>query len=163
MLVLTRKLDEKIQIGDDITITLVRIQGNTVRIGIDAPREIRVVRAELESYDKSHDEAAARDDLPLRAREEAFAHPTLVTGRSAKHRVNSPASPADQAAGSCGVDRAEEVSGNAVPAQGGGRVACDTGSQVYLARVPVAGEKIHQKVAPLAAFLQSDVNVGIAQ
>lgn len=47
MLVLTRKLQEKIQIGDNITISILRVKGNTVRIGIDAPREIRVIRAEL--------------------------------------------------------------------------------------------------------------------
>ena len=47
MLVLTRKLQEKIQIGDNITISILRVKGNAVRIGIDAPREIRVIRAEL--------------------------------------------------------------------------------------------------------------------
>ncbi len=48
MLVLTRKLDESIQIGDDIKITILRVKGNTVRIGIEAPREVRVVRDELD-------------------------------------------------------------------------------------------------------------------
>jgi len=48
MLVLTRKLDEAIQIGDDIKITILRVKGNTVRIGIEAPREVRVVRDELD-------------------------------------------------------------------------------------------------------------------
>ena len=47
MLVLTRKLNEQIQIGNDITITVVRVKGNTVRVGIDAPRDVRVIRAEL--------------------------------------------------------------------------------------------------------------------
>ena len=47
MLVLTRKRDEQIQIGEDVTITIVRLHGNTVRIGIEAPREVRVRRAEL--------------------------------------------------------------------------------------------------------------------
>ncbi len=47
MLVLTRKLDESIQISDNIKITILRIKGNTVRIGIEAPREVRVVRTEL--------------------------------------------------------------------------------------------------------------------
>ena len=47
MLVLTRKLMEKLYIGDDICVTVVRLEGGQVRLGIDAPREIAVVRAEL--------------------------------------------------------------------------------------------------------------------
>ncbi len=47
MLVLTRKMNEQILIGDDIKITLVRVRGNTVRIGIEAPRDVRVLRGEL--------------------------------------------------------------------------------------------------------------------
>lgn len=56
MLVLTRKTQERIQIGDNVTITVVRIKGNTVRVGIEAPQEVRVVRGELaekESVDTS--------------------------------------------------------------------------------------------------------------
>jgi carbon storage regulator len=47
MLVLTRKLLEKLYIGDDICVTVVRLEGGQVRLGIDAPREVSVVRAEL--------------------------------------------------------------------------------------------------------------------
>ena len=47
MLVLTRKLMEKLYIGDDICVTVVRLEGGQVRLGIDAPREVAVVRAEL--------------------------------------------------------------------------------------------------------------------
>jgi carbon storage regulator len=47
MLVLTRKLLEKLYIGDDICVTVVRLEGGQVRLGIDAPREVAVVRAEL--------------------------------------------------------------------------------------------------------------------
>jgi carbon storage regulator CsrA len=47
MLVLTRKLQQQIKIGDDITVTVLRVKGNTVRIGVQAPREVRVVRGEL--------------------------------------------------------------------------------------------------------------------
>ena len=47
MLVLTRKIEEQFRIGDDITISILRVKGNTVRVGIDAPRAIRVVRGEL--------------------------------------------------------------------------------------------------------------------
>ncbi len=48
MLVLARKLDQSIQIGDDITLTIVAVKGNTVRIGISAPDHIRVTRSELQ-------------------------------------------------------------------------------------------------------------------
>lgn len=47
MLVLTRRGQERIQIGDQITVTVVKIKGNTVRLGIEAPRHISVVRGEL--------------------------------------------------------------------------------------------------------------------
>jgi len=47
MLVLTRKLMEKLYIGDDVCVTVVRLEGGQVRLGIDAPREVAVVRAEL--------------------------------------------------------------------------------------------------------------------
>ncbi len=49
MLVLTRKLMEKLYIGDDICVTVVRLEGGQVRLGIEAPREVAVVRAELVS------------------------------------------------------------------------------------------------------------------
>ena len=47
MLVLTRKLMEKLYIGTDVCVTVVRLEGGQVRLGIEAPREISVVRAEL--------------------------------------------------------------------------------------------------------------------
>jgi carbon storage regulator len=47
VLVLTRKLMEKVFIGDHICLTVVRIEGGQVRLGIEAPREVSVVRAEL--------------------------------------------------------------------------------------------------------------------
>jgi len=47
MLVLTRKQQQQIKIGDEITITILRVKGNTIRVGIEAPRTVRVVRGEL--------------------------------------------------------------------------------------------------------------------
>ncbi|MEM9658156.1 MAG: carbon storage regulator [Planctomycetota bacterium] len=47
MLVLTRKQNEKICIGDDVTITVVRTKGKSVRLGIEAPQEMRVLRGEI--------------------------------------------------------------------------------------------------------------------
>jgi carbon storage regulator len=47
MLVLTRKLMEKLFIGDEICVTVVRLEDGQVRLGIEAPREVSIVRAEL--------------------------------------------------------------------------------------------------------------------
>ncbi len=47
MLVLTRKQNEKIRIGDSIVITVVRMKGNAVRLGIEAPRDVNILRGEL--------------------------------------------------------------------------------------------------------------------
>jgi len=47
MLVLSRKLGEKIHIGDNIVVTIVDIDRGKVRIGIEAPREVPVFRSEL--------------------------------------------------------------------------------------------------------------------
>lgn len=47
MLALTRKPGQQIMIGDDILINIVDVQGDSVRIAIDAPREIKIYRGEL--------------------------------------------------------------------------------------------------------------------
>jgi carbon storage regulator len=50
MLVLSRKPGERIHIGSSVSITVVSVQGNKVRIGIAAPKEIPVMRAELNDF-----------------------------------------------------------------------------------------------------------------
>lgn len=63
MLVLSRKEGEKLVIGDNVVITVNRIAGNRVAIGIEAPREVSIVRGELKpqvgSTDRSAPSAAA--------------------------------------------------------------------------------------------------------
>jgi len=54
MLVLTRKSNESLKLGDDITITVVEIKGGSVRLGIEAPGSMRIFRKEL--YDKIREE-----------------------------------------------------------------------------------------------------------
>ncbi|MCO6458208.1 MAG: carbon storage regulator [Pirellulaceae bacterium] len=50
MLVLSRKLGERICIGNDVTISVVKISGNRVRIGIEAPDHVEVLRGELHAW-----------------------------------------------------------------------------------------------------------------
>jgi carbon storage regulator len=47
MLVITRKLEEKITIGHDITVSILGIKGNQVKIGIEAPRQTPIYRTEV--------------------------------------------------------------------------------------------------------------------
>ena len=47
MLILTRRISEKIIIGENVTVTILSVKGNHVRIGIDAPRDIKVNREEV--------------------------------------------------------------------------------------------------------------------
>ena len=61
MLVLTRKQKEVIKIGDNITVTIMRVHGQTVRVGIEAPRDVRVMRGELLARDAALDSTSAED------------------------------------------------------------------------------------------------------
>lgn len=64
MLVLSRKLNEKIMVGDDIEITIVDIRGDKVRVGIDAPQDVAIHRKEV--YDAiSNENRRAEKIRPL--------------------------------------------------------------------------------------------------
>ena len=63
MLVLTRKSEESIKLGDDITIKIVEIKGNSIRMGIEAPDHLRIYRKEL--YDKMRSENILSSSLPV--------------------------------------------------------------------------------------------------
>jgi carbon storage regulator len=47
MLILTRRIGEKLIIGDDVTVTILAVKGNQIRVGIDAPLEVKVHREEI--------------------------------------------------------------------------------------------------------------------
>jgi carbon storage regulator len=59
MLVLSRKVGEKILIGDNISVTVVRVAQGIVRIGVDAPKNMAVVREEIK--DQATDHARAKN------------------------------------------------------------------------------------------------------
>jgi carbon storage regulator len=61
MLVLSRKPGEQIRIGDNITIAVVEVRGNRVKIGIEAPRAVGVVRSELEDHAHADGRAATNE------------------------------------------------------------------------------------------------------
>lgn len=92
MLVLSRKPKQQIQIGDDITITVLRVKGQAVRVGVEAPDDIRVLRAELPRtiVPPTRPRAVRRDHAP-RCR--------VVAGSGAETTAASRYVPA----GSCGL------------------------------------------------------------
>jgi carbon storage regulator len=61
MLILTRRVGENLIIGDDVTISVLGIKGNQVRIGIDAPKNVQVHREEID--DRIQAEKSAGDQL----------------------------------------------------------------------------------------------------
>ena len=75
MLVLSRRIGESVVVGDDVTITVLEVRGDVVRIGIDAPRSVRVHRAELlaELVD-SNTSAASPSETAVASLSEALRH-----------------------------------------------------------------------------------------
>jgi len=59
MLILSRKINEKIMIGDDISISIIEIRGDQVRIGVDAPKTVKVFRREVFDAIMAENKAAA--------------------------------------------------------------------------------------------------------
>jgi carbon storage regulator CsrA len=82
MLVLTRKYQEKIRIGDNITITVLRTKGKAVRLGIDAPADVPVIRGELAFEPRAAETATRR----LAEASSALAAPS----RAAERRSETP-------------------------------------------------------------------------
>lgn len=69
MLVLTRKIGESIQIGDDIRLTILSAQGQSVRVGIKAPQNVTVHREEVYAKIVEENRRAAESVDPMRVQE----------------------------------------------------------------------------------------------
>jgi carbon storage regulator len=77
MLILSRKVNEKIMIGEDISVSVIEIRGDQVRIGVDAPKAVKVFRLEVFEAIKTENKAAAESspvfpELNLGTRREPF-------------------------------------------------------------------------------------------
>jgi carbon storage regulator len=66
MLILSRKLDEKIVIGNDIEVSILEIRGDQVKLGVNAPRAVKVFRSEVFDAIQAENRAAAASavDIP---------------------------------------------------------------------------------------------------
>jgi carbon storage regulator len=67
MLILSRKTNEKIMIGEDISVSIIEIRGDQVRIGVDAPKTVKVFRQEVFDAIKAENKAAAQSATTLPA------------------------------------------------------------------------------------------------
>ncbi|WP_312420712.1 carbon storage regulator CsrA [Anaerospora hongkongensis] len=64
MLALTRRVGERIVIGDNVVITIVDIKGDSIRLAIDAPREIKIYRGEIFDAIAAENKEAAVQQVP---------------------------------------------------------------------------------------------------
>jgi carbon storage regulator len=59
MLILTRRVGETLMVGDDVTVTVLGVKGNQVRIGVNAPKDVAVHREEI--YERIKDEQSHKE------------------------------------------------------------------------------------------------------
>jgi len=82
MLVLSRKINERIMISDDIEITIVSVNGDNVRIGIQAPKDVKILRSEVfEEIQEQNREASLlenQEDREVREKLEEMLHTKIL-------------------------------------------------------------------------------------
>jgi len=71
MLILSRKVGESVTIGNDIVVQVVSLSGNQIRLGITAPREVRILREEIFEAIRAENRAAANPSDSARRLEDA--------------------------------------------------------------------------------------------
>ena len=71
MLILTRRVGETLMIGDEVTVTVLGVKGNQVRIGVNAPKDIAVHREEIYERIKREQDSAAHGSVPPPASHDA--------------------------------------------------------------------------------------------
>lgn len=163
MLVLTRKANEEILIGDNIKITLVRVKGGSVRIGIDAPRDVRVVRGELKNIESKATtqtvEQIETDAVAIDGLAEVFAYPqdqTFATkaGAVVKSRSAKPARIVSQTSriaaqtsrvGCHVVDQSDAIKAAAM--------AAGSQTEMFVGTVSRSGDGAKLRRAPLSGFV----------
>jgi carbon storage regulator len=64
MLILTRRVGETLMVGDDVTVTVLGVKGNQVRIGVNAPKDVAVHREEIYERIRKENEAGANKANP---------------------------------------------------------------------------------------------------
>jgi len=65
MLILTRRVGETLMIGNDVTVTVLGVKGNQVRIGVNAPKDVAVHREEIFERIKREEDQCSRADAPI--------------------------------------------------------------------------------------------------
>ncbi len=87
MLVLSRKIGEKIHVGNDITIEVRRVAGNRVTLAVDAPRNVRILRGELREAALDFEPHEVEVELEEVSRPVVVTHQRLGMGVSMPHVV----------------------------------------------------------------------------
>lgn len=102
MLVLSRKQQQQIKIGEQITVTVLRVKGNTVRIGVQAPRDVRVIRGELPknvSVEEVISEIELTETPDETIVEEIAVEETIIEQTTIEESVSIPTQPTTPGAG----------------------------------------------------------------
>ena len=114
MLILTRKPGESLYIGDNVKITIVEIKGNQIRVGIDAPAELRIYREEIYLQILEENRSAADVNAPASALDQLSgswkggAPKSMQLGRQAEHKMlRTNKSSGSEKVGSSGISPVE--------------------------------------------------------